>query len=160
MIVTSANERETGEQVLKKIKKAINAKEEGVKIDKVRQAWDRKVIIGCSNAEEIRKVNEKIRETGGKLNAEDIKNKDPLVILCAVLKYNIDDDVVKALKTQNKNLLGGEIGDSINIEVRYRRRARNSQTEHVVVKVPPPVWKGKGSAKNRIEKPCGRAFTE
>lgn len=65
VIVTSQDDQETGEQVLEKIKKVVNAREEGVKIDKIRQARDRKVIIGCRDREEIRKVKDKIKETGG-----------------------------------------------------------------------------------------------
>lgn len=140
VVVTSCDDQETGEQVLERVKSAINAKEEGVRIDRVRQARDRKVIVGCRNAEEIRKVKEKIRETGGKLSAEDIKNKDPLVIFYGVLKSLSDEDIVKGLKNQNKNLFGGAAGGDANIEVRYRRRTRNPHIEHVVARVSPPVW--------------------
>lgn len=141
VIVTSKHEHETGEQVLEKIKKAINAKEEGVQIDRIRHARDRRVIIGCKNANEIRKIKEKIKETGGTLKAEDIQNKDPLVILYGVLKTNTDDDIIKALKTQNKNLIEEASSKCDNIEIRYRRKARNPHTEHVVAKVPPLIWK-------------------
>lgn len=72
---------------------------------------------------------------------EDIKNKDPLVIFYGVLKTNTDEDIIKALKTQNRSLIGESSEDSDKIEIRYRRRARNPHTEHVVAKVPPLTWK-------------------
>lgn len=141
VVVTSQDELESGEQVLEKVKKVVNAKEEGVKIDKVRQGRDRKVIIGCRNREEIEKVRDKIKETGVNLNVDDVKNKDPLVIFYGVLKVNTDEDIKRALMIQNGNLLGKECGIAEKIEIRYRRKARNPHTEHVVARVPAPIWK-------------------
>lgn len=99
-----------------------------------------KVILGCRNAEEIRKVKYKIKQTGGTITAEDIKNKDPLVIIYGLIKNHSDEDIIKALKNQNKNLFRGATGESNDIEIRYRRKARNPHTEHVVVKVSPHIW--------------------
>lgn len=141
VVVTSQNDQETGEQVLEKVKRAVNAREVGVKIDRVRQARDRKVIIGCSNKEEIRKVKDRIKGKGEGLNVEEVQNKDPLVIFYGVLKANTDEDIKRALKNQNGNLLGKEGEDEGNIQIRFRRRARNPHQEHVVARVTPPVWK-------------------
>lgn len=141
VVVTSQDGQETGEQVLERIKRAVNAKEEGVKVDRIRQARDRKVIIGCTNEKEIHRIRDRIRETGEGLNVEEIKNKDPLVIFYGVLKTNTDEEIIKALKNQNGNLLGKDCEDYDKIQIRYRRRARNPHLEHVVARVPPPVWK-------------------
>lgn len=141
VVVTSEDEQETGEQVLETIRKVVNAREVGVRIDRVRQARDRKVIIGCRNREEINKVKDRIKGTGGKLSVEDVQNKDPLVIFYGVLKTNTDDDIRKALKTQNGNLLGDLNVEVERIDIRYRRKARNVHIEHVVARVPPLVWK-------------------
>ncbi|XP_026331400.1 uncharacterized protein LOC113238780 [Hyposmocoma kahamanoa] len=141
VVITSQDELETGDQVLEKVRKVVNARQEGVRIDKVRQARDRKVIIGCRNKDELKKVRDKIRENGERLHVEEVKNKDPLVIFYGVLKSNTNNEIVDALRNQNGHLLGGKSGTEEGIEIVYRRRARNPHTEHVVARVSPQVWK-------------------
>lgn len=140
VVITSKDENETGEQVFEHIRKAVNAKEEGVRIDKIRRARDRKVIIGCRTQEEIGKVKERIKKAGSRLNVEEIKNKDPLVVLFGVLQSNTDEDILRALKKQNHHLLKDIPGEDDRMEVRFRRKARNPLTAHVVVRVSPPIW--------------------
>lgn len=139
IVITSKNEKETGEQVFEKIRNVVNAKEEGVRIDKIRKAKDRKIIVGCRNQDELKRVRDRIRETGDLLNVEEVKNKDPLIILYSVLKNNTDDDIVKALWNQNRHLLGEASGED-HIEIRFRRKARNHLTSHVVARVSPRIW--------------------
>lgn len=140
VVITSKDENDTGEQVFEHVRKAVNAKEEGVRIDKIRRARDRKVIVGCRTLEEIGKVKDKIRKAGSQLNMEEIQNKDPLIVLLGVLKCNSDEDIVRALKRQNNHLLKDVTGENDRMEVRFRRKARNPLTAHVVVKVSPLIW--------------------
>lgn len=46
MVVTSTDETETGEEVLVKVRKAVDAKEGWVKVERVRKAKGRKIIMG------------------------------------------------------------------------------------------------------------------
>lgn len=140
VVITSKDENETGEQVFDHIRKAVNAREEGVRIDRIRRARDRKVIVGCKTQEEIGKVKDRIRKAGGHLNMEEIQNKDPLIVLLGVLKSNSDEDILRALKVQNNHLLRGLTNENDRMEVRFRRRARNPLTAHIVVKVSPFIW--------------------
>lgn len=140
VVITSKDENQTGEQVLDQIRKAVNAKEEGVKIDKVRKARDRKVIVGCRSQEEIGKVKERIEKAGGQLQMAEIENKDPLIILLGVLQSHTDEDILGALRTQNRNLLRGVSGSEDRMEVKFRKRARNPHTAHVILKVSPIIW--------------------
>lgn len=140
VVVSSNDEKETGEQVLEKIRIVVNAREEGVKIDKIRKAKDRKVIIGCGTREEMGRVKEKLKKAGRDLSVEEIKNKDPLVILKDVMKYNKDEEIIKGMKTQNRHLFLDIEGEEDRIEVKYRRKARNPLAEHVVLKVSPKIW--------------------
>lgn len=51
-----------------------------------------------------------------------------------------DDDILKALRNQNRDLFHGlEKGDD-RVEFRYRRRARNPHTCHAVLSVSPAIW--------------------
>lgn len=138
MVITSNDEKETGEEVLEKFRKAINAKEEGVRVEKIRKAKDRKVIVGFRTEEEMKRAKDKLK-TGDELNVEVIKNKDPLVMFRDVLHYNSEEDILKALRNQNKQVFEG-IGDEDRMEIKYRRKARNPLTSHVVMKVSPILW--------------------
>ncbi|CAD0206062.1 unnamed protein product [Chrysodeixis includens] len=138
---------ETGEEVLEKIRTAVNAREEGIRIDRIRKGKDRKIIIGCETKEEIGKVKERIKNAGTNLTVEEVTNKDPLVVLMEVLKVNTNDDVLKGLRNQNGHLLKGLREEDDRVEVKYRKRARNLLTEHVVLKVSPEIWRRLTQAK-------------
>ncbi|XP_045537326.1 uncharacterized protein LOC123721737 [Papilio machaon] len=139
--VTSSDEMETGEQVLEKIRKAVNAKDEGLKVDSIRKGKDRKVIVGCSTEVELNKIKDRLRGAGSDLKVADIKNKDPLVVLQDILKVHEDKDIVQAIRRQNRDLLSGLKEEDLRMEVRYRKRARNELTCHVVLRVSPTLWR-------------------
>lgn len=138
--ITSSDETETGEQVLEKIRKAVNAKDQGLKIDSIRKAKDRKVIVGCSTEGELSRIKDRLRSVDSDLQVVDIKNKDPLVVLKDVLKVHEDKDIIEAIRKQNKDLLTGIKEEDLRMEVRYRKRARNELTCHVVLRVSPKLW--------------------
>ncbi|XP_028156634.1 uncharacterized protein LOC114350160 isoform X2 [Ostrinia furnacalis] len=96
---------ETGEEVLRRVRDAVNAKEGWVKVDKIRKAKNQKVIMGCATEDERRKVKDRIDGAGGLLIAEDMKNKEPLLVMKDVLLLNSDEDVLKALRKQNGDIL-------------------------------------------------------
>lgn len=140
VVVTSKDETETGEEVLERIRKAVNAKEGGVTVDRVRKAKDRKVIVGCKTEEEREKIKERLKREEKHLNVEEMKNKDPLVILRDVFKYNSDEDVLSALRNQNKHIiLDGKKEDS-KLEIAYKKHTRNPLTNHVILRVSPKIW--------------------
>lgn len=139
VVVTAKDETETGDEVLNRIRKAVNAKEGGVQVERIRKAKDRKVIVGCRTEEERRKIKERISREG-ELIVEDIKNKDPLVIMRDLLQHNSDGDVLKALRNQNKSIFNGVNKEDDRMEIAYKRRTRNPHTSHVVMRVSPKLW--------------------
>lgn len=141
IVVTGKDETETGEEVLNKIRKAVNAKDGEIRVEQVRKAKDRKVIVGCRTEEERRKVHERIKNSGEHLNVEDIKNKDPLVILRDVLQYNSDEEILSALKCQNKDIFKDLNKNDIRTEIAFKKRTRNPLTSHVILRVSPKIWK-------------------
>ncbi|KAL0852484.1 hypothetical protein ABMA28_000651 [Loxostege sticticalis] len=140
VVITSKNEMETGEEVINRVRSAVRAKEEGLQIDRIRKGKDRKIILGCRTRAEIDKVREKLEKEGKHLRVEDIQNKDPLVVLRDLLSYNGDEEVLKGLRAQNKELFEGVSGEDDRIEVKYRKRTRNPLTSHVVLRVSPALW--------------------
>ncbi|XP_063829035.1 uncharacterized protein LOC135078368 [Ostrinia nubilalis] len=64
IVVTSKDAMETGEEVLRKVRDAVNAKEGWVKVDRIRKAKNQKIIMGCSSEEERKKVKARIEDGG------------------------------------------------------------------------------------------------
>lgn len=140
VVVTSKDETESGEEVLDRIRKAVNAKEGGVIVDKIRKAKDRKVIVGCRSDEERQKVKERLKAAGDYLNVEEIQNKDPLLILKDVLTYNSDDDILRAMRNQNERIFRDLDTHEDRVEIRYKKKTRNPLMNHIVIRVSPKLW--------------------
>lgn len=140
IIVTSKNENDTGEEVLEKVRKAVEAREGWVKVDRVRKARDRKVIMGCRSKEEREKVIKRLEEKGDTLIVEEVKNKDPLLILRDVLSVHSDAEVLDALRKQNKAVFDSLNNEEDKMQIKYRRRARNPHNTHIVLSVSPKIW--------------------
>lgn len=139
--ITSMDERDTGDQVIEHIRTAVKAKEMGLRIDRLRKVKDRKVIIGCNTRQELEKIKDQIQKEGKQLKVEEIKNKDPLVRIKDVMSYNTDEDILKAIKSQNQQLLAGLSEEELKMEVKYRRKTRNPLTSNIIMRVSPPVWR-------------------
>ncbi|XP_075987873.1 uncharacterized protein LOC142984277 [Anticarsia gemmatalis] len=140
LIVTSKDEEDTGEEVLEKVRKIVDAKNGWVKIERVRKARDRKVVMGCKTMEERQKIVDRFKEKGGHLVVEEAKNKDPLLVLRDVLTIHSDEEVMGALRNQNAGVFGNLAGEDDRMEVKFRKKARNPHNAHIVMRVSPAIW--------------------
>lgn len=141
VVVTSTDELETGEETLDRVRKAVDAKEGWIRVERIRKAKDRKIIMGFATIEEREKARQRIIEKENGLTVEEVQNKDPLVILKDILAVNTDEDVLKALKNQNRSIFQDLREGEDRVSVKYRRRGRNPHTGHVILNVSPTVWK-------------------
>lgn len=141
VVISSKNEQDTGEEVLERVRKAVDAKEGWVTVEKVRKAKDRKIIMGCRTKEERQKVKDRLEKAGVHLVIEEVKNKDPLLIIKDVLSVHSDDDVLKALRNQNRNIFQGLKKQEDKMTIKYRKKARSPHTCHIVLSVSPVIWK-------------------
>lgn len=141
VVVRSTEEKETGEQVLERIRKVIDAKEGWIKVERVRKAKDRKIIMGFRTKEEQSKIKAKLEKSGTYLAVEAIENRDPLLMLGGVLSINTDEDILKAFRNQNKQIFHDLDEENNRIKIKYRRKTRNPHTSHVIVSVSPAIWK-------------------
>lgn len=141
VVITSTDETETGEEVLDRVRKVVDAKQGWVTVQNVRKARDRKIIMGMRTREDQQKIKERLGVTGNRFVVEEVKNKDPLLILKDVLLLNTDDDVLKALRNQNRNIFGGLDDEEDRVEIKYRRRARNPLAGHIIISTSPKIWR-------------------
>lgn len=140
IIVSSEIERDTSDEVLGKVREALEAKTSGLQVTRIQKVRNQKVVLSCASREELLKVRDKIATKSINLQVEEAKNKDPLIILKNLLAFNKDDDIISSLKSQNKKILGDLTDLDFRAAVKYRRRARNPHENHVILQVSPKVW--------------------
>lgn len=140
IIVSSEDSKDTSNDVIERIRTTVNARESGIRVERLRKAKGQRVILGCHSREELEKISGKITGAKAGLKVENAQNKNPLIILRDVMKYNTDENIITSIKNQNKHLLGNLAPEEITAEVRYRMKARNPLQNHVIVRVSPKVW--------------------
>lgn len=64
----------------------------------MRKARDHKAILGFASTEERDKAKNMHAERGSDLVVEEVRNKDPLVVLKAVMSDQTDEDIVSTLR--------------------------------------------------------------
>ncbi|CAH2098546.1 unnamed protein product [Euphydryas editha] len=139
MVVTSKEETDTSEVVLEKIRKIVRATESGIKVERVRKAKDRKVVMGFVSNEEREQARKKLEGTG--LAVEVLKNRDPLLVLKGVPKALSDEEVESALRNQNRGIFSSLDPGDDRLKIKYRRNNRNQYTTQVVLSASPVLWR-------------------
>ncbi|KAL0870230.1 hypothetical protein ABMA27_006370 [Loxostege sticticalis] len=130
----------TGDDVMKQVREAVNAKDGWVTVERVRKVKDKKVILGCRTVEERERVKERLKGASDRLNVEDMRNHDPMVILRDVMVHHTDNDIKTAIRNQNGVVFRGLDGKDDRLEVKFRRKARNPLMNHVVLRVSPTIY--------------------
>nr|XP_049702313.1 uncharacterized protein LOC126055766 [Helicoverpa armigera] len=141
MAVTLEGNQETADEVLERVKKAVDARSTGLKINKVRKAKNQTVILGCDTKDELNKVKQTIESKGQGLIVTHIKNKNPLVILKNVFLQSDDEELTRALHIQNAEIFGNLSQEEIETTIKFKKRTKNPKTAHVIVQVSPVVWR-------------------
>lgn len=141
VVITSRDEQDTGEEVLEMVRKAVDAKEGWIKVEKVRKAKDRKIVVGCGTKEDRQKIKERLERARERLVVEEVKNRDPLLVLKDVLSRHTDEEVVRALRNQNREVFHGLDNEDDRISIKYKKKARNPHTNHVVLVISPTIWR-------------------
>ncbi|KAL0892594.1 hypothetical protein ABMA27_014323 [Loxostege sticticalis] len=140
IVIESKDEAATGDDVMKQVREAVNAKDGWVTVERVRKVKDKKVILGCRTLEERERVKERLKGASDRLNVEDMRNHDPMVILRDVMTHHTDNDIKTALRNQNGVVFRGLDGKDDRLEVKFRRKARNPLMTHVVLRVSPTIY--------------------
>ncbi|XP_069365327.1 uncharacterized protein [Maniola hyperantus] len=139
IIVSSKDEKDTSDDVLKRIRGAADARASGVRVERIRKARNQKVVISCESKDSLTRLTDKLK-VDDCLQINEAKNKDPLIVIKNMLSYNTDDEVVASIKTQNADALVGIPDSEYRVVPKYRRPARNPHECHMVMQVSPKVW--------------------
>ncbi|XP_041985864.1 uncharacterized protein LOC121738093 [Aricia agestis] len=128
-------------EIVETVGRVVEAKREGIKVDRIRRGKGRKVIIGFRDKKDRERVRDKIEKAGVNLDTQIIENKDPQVVLYGVLKSYTDDDILEAIREQNKHLVEDILGGTEDrMSVKYKKKGKDDHTQHVVLNVSPGLW--------------------
>lgn len=141
IIVSSSDVQDTSDTVLEKIRTTVQARESGVRVERVRKARNQAVVVTCQEKEEMEKIVKRLKDAKTDLKIEEARNKKPMVVVMDVLQHLTDDDLMKAIVKQNGRILDGIKIEEEDMKVKFRRRARNPLTAHVVLEVAPIIWR-------------------
>lgn len=139
IIITSKDDCDTADEIMEKVRQQVKAKDGWIKVEKVRKAKNQKVIMSCGTKEEREKAKKLLERAD--MVVEEAKNKDPLLIARDVLLINSDEDILLAIRNQNKELFYGLDDNQSHIEIKYRRKARNPHAQHIVFSCSPNLWR-------------------
>ncbi|CAG9790247.1 unnamed protein product [Diatraea saccharalis] len=140
VLVTSKNKIDTAEEVIGRAKEILEPEKNRIQIERIRKVKDQRVIISCLNEKETEQIREKI-SSSKYLEAERVRNKNPLVIIKEVKFKMTDDEIKNAIKTQNPDIYTEEQREEDVIKIKYRRRTKNNEKCHIIVQVPSEMWK-------------------
>ncbi|KAJ2940792.1 hypothetical protein O0L34_g14909 [Tuta absoluta] len=140
IIIASGDETDSSDQLMEQARSAINAKEGGIQVQKVRKARNQRIIMGFNTTEERNIVKERIEKSGKKLVVEEVRNRDPLLVLRNVINAHTDEELIGFLRSQNRALFCGLNKEEDRIEIKYRRKARNPHQANIVARVSPTIW--------------------
>nr|XP_049695098.1 uncharacterized protein LOC126054275 [Helicoverpa armigera] len=141
MAITLEGNQETADEVLGRVKRAVDARETGLKINKVRKAKNQTIIVGCDTETELDKVKQRIESRGEGLIVHNIKNKNPLVILKDVFLDSDDEELTQAIRIQNKEIFMDLSEEDTYMTIKFKKRTRNPKTAHIIVQVKPIIWR-------------------
>lgn len=67
------------------------------------------------------KGKDRLKNAGKHLIVEEVQKKDPLIILKKVLNSYSDEDVLKAMKNQNRAIFYGLDEEDVRMAIKYRQ---------------------------------------
>ncbi|XP_050563632.1 uncharacterized protein LOC126910634 [Spodoptera frugiperda] len=141
LIVSSTDPKHTGDNVIERIRTALDLKTTGARVDTVRKARNQKVVLRCASKSDLKLIKDQVRTNEG-LKVQEPKPQNPLICVRGVLSSYGDAEIVDLLKAQNKHLLQTVAEEDITtLKVRYRKRARNPHECHPVLELAPGLWK-------------------
>ncbi|XP_022834143.1 uncharacterized protein LOC111361921, partial [Spodoptera litura] len=87
LIISSTDPKNTGDNVIEKIRVALDCKKTGAKVEKVRKAKNQKVVISCGTREDMKLVQCQVQKKDD-LKVEIAKASNPLLRIADVLSYH------------------------------------------------------------------------
>ncbi|CAG9793608.1 unnamed protein product [Diatraea saccharalis] len=139
LLIASKNKNDMAQDIIDKAKEILKPDKNGIQIERIRKVKDQRIIVSCIEEQETERIKERI-EVSEELEAERVKNKDPLIIIKEV-KYKLtDEEIKKAIRNQNPDIYATEQEDD-NFRIKYRRKTRNTEKCHIIAQLKPEYWK-------------------
>ncbi|KAF9416572.1 hypothetical protein HW555_006147, partial [Spodoptera exigua] len=104
LIVSSTDPKLTGDNVIERIRLALDLKTSGARVDTVRKARNQKVVLRCASKTDLNLVKDQFKSNSG-LKVQEPKPQNPMVCIKGVLSSYSDGEIVDLLKLATEELL-------------------------------------------------------
>ena len=141
LVVESVDPRHSGEDVVKILRKKVDVVTLGVGVDGLRRIRGGRVVVSCPTEGERGLLEAAIGEASAGLTTRPAVARNPRLRLVGVAHDLSDEQLRKALVSQNAALLEGIPEGERMTRVVRRIRGRNAAVSNVVVEVGPRVWR-------------------
>lgn len=71
IVISSSEDRDSSEDIMVKIRQAVDANKSGIRVDRIRKARDQKVIVGCEDKLELQRIKQKFESSQPQLKVEE-----------------------------------------------------------------------------------------
>ncbi|CAG9788875.1 unnamed protein product [Diatraea saccharalis] len=139
LLIASKNQNDMAQDVIDKTKEILKPEENGIQIERIRKVKDQRIIVSCREEQETERIKKRI-EISKELEAEKVKNKNPLIIIREVRYKLTDEEIITAVRNQNPDIYTAKEDDD-EFRIKYRRKTRNTEKCHVIVQLKPGYWK-------------------
>ncbi|KAJ8720701.1 hypothetical protein PYW08_006166 [Mythimna loreyi] len=97
LIISSTDPRHTGDNVIERIRVALDLKTSGARVDTVRKARNQKVVLRCASKKDLNLVKDQFKVNSG-LKVQEPTPQNPMVCIKGVLSSYGDGEIVDLLK--------------------------------------------------------------
>ncbi|CAG9786484.1 unnamed protein product [Diatraea saccharalis] len=139
ILISSKNQNDMAEDIINKTKTILKPIENGTQIERIRKVKDQRIVVSCREEQEIEKLKERINESE-ELEAEKVRNKNPLIMIKEVKYKMTDEEIVSAIRRQNPDVYMDDQEED-DFKIKYRRRTRNTEKCHIIAQIKPAFWK-------------------
>lgn len=150
LMVESVDPRDTGDDVANALKSHVDVISLGVGVDGLRKIRNGRVVVNCSTQEGREVLEKAIRDSQPTLTVARASERDPKIRLLGVAHHLTDDQVAKALLSQNPTLLQEVPEGCRGLKVLRRVKGRTDALSNVIVEVSPHLWRALAGKRVRI----------
>ncbi|XP_052752746.1 uncharacterized protein LOC113520145 [Galleria mellonella] len=140
VLIESADPRKTSDDVINQVKQNVNVIDLGIGVNRVTKIRNQKVVMACGSQEERRALQEAIRQKCSQISARSTRDRLPQIRLVGVVNSLTDEQIEKAVTSQNRHLLGS-LPPNSQVRTLRRTKGRTQEIKNVILEVSPPIWK-------------------
>lgn len=127
--------------IVKEVKKKINEMGNNETLKSIRHLQSGAVILECHNEEQQKRLQEIIKKQEN-LQAKDLQNTDPMIMITGIEKGYEPEIIIREFINDNPRITT-EFGQNVDENIKFvtKKRCRNDRKENWIFQTPPKLFK-------------------